>query len=135
MQRLVTVTTVRFDYEAQLFKSCLGAAGIPCLLAGEYVASHIGRADWGHPLGGIRVQVREQDLASAQEVLRLDEKTDVRPVRGPWHSVITGGLLSVPLPLRILLVVLGGPFFLSWVFVAFALAWTSLGDVAPHLKP
>ena len=131
MDKLVTVTTVRFDYEAQLIKSRLQAAEIPCFLAGEYVASLIGRADWGHPLGGICVRVSPADFAEAQEILRplVSETTEaVRLVRPPWHRTITGGLRKVPLAFRVPLIVFGGLY-------AFAMALFLLAAVVSQIAP
>lgn len=128
MESLVTLTTVRFDHEAQLLKSCLRSAGIVCFLRGEYAPSLTGRADWNNPLGGIEIKVAEPDLAAAREILHsaVVETDEVRPARLPWYGTITGGLRRVPLTLRIPLVVLGGPFFLFWAGMLFYAVFGSI---------
>ena len=123
MERLVTLTTVRLEHEAHLIKACLEAANIPCMITGNSAASVIGAHNlhtttWSHPLGGIHIKVREQDLTAAQEVLdasaneydsEYDDETP--PLRQPWYGLIVQGLSWVPLPLRIVLILLGGLYF------------------------
>jgi hypothetical protein len=66
-QRLVTVQQYRELAEAQVAKGVLDSAGIPCCLRDENVA----RLDWvwSNLLGGVRLQVNEQDREAAQAVL------------------------------------------------------------------
>ena len=66
-QRLVTVQQYRDLTEAQVAKGVLDSAGIPCCLRDENAV----RLEWvwSNLLGGVRLQVNEQDREAAQEVL------------------------------------------------------------------
>lgn len=66
-QRLVTVQQYRDLAEAQVAKGVLDSAGIPCYLRDENAV----RLEWvwSNLLGGVRLQVNEQDREAAQEVL------------------------------------------------------------------
>ncbi|HZD76040.1 MAG TPA: DUF2007 domain-containing protein [Acidobacteriaceae bacterium] len=66
-QRLVTVQQYRDLAEAQVAKGVLDSAGIPCCLRDENAV----RLEWvwSNLLGGVRLQVNEQDREAAQEVL------------------------------------------------------------------
>jgi hypothetical protein len=66
-QRLVTVQQYRDLAEAQVAKGVLDSAGIPCCLRDENTV----RLEWvwSNLLGGVRLQVNEQDREAAQEVL------------------------------------------------------------------
>ena len=65
--KLVTVQQYRDLAEAQVAKGVLDSAGIPCCLRDENAV----RLEWvwSNLLGGVRLQVNEQDRAAAQEVL------------------------------------------------------------------
>jgi putative signal transducing protein len=64
---LVTVQQYRDLTEAQLAMGVLESAGIPCYLRDENTV----RMDWFYSnlLGGIRLQVREEDRAAAEALL------------------------------------------------------------------
>jgi hypothetical protein len=66
-QKLVTVTQYRELADALGARGALESAGIPCFLRDENVI----RMDWvwSNLLGGIRLQVSEQDLEAAEAVL------------------------------------------------------------------
>src|ERR1700753_3433851 len=66
-QRLVTVQQDRDLAEAQVAKGVLDSAGIPCCLRDENVA----RLEWvwSNLLGGVRLQVNEEDREAAQQIL------------------------------------------------------------------
>jgi len=66
-QNLVTVATYRDLSEAIVARAALESADIPCFLQDENMI----RMDWGYSnfLGGLRLQVPEQDEARAREVL------------------------------------------------------------------
>ena len=66
-QRLVTVQQYRDLTEAQVAKGVLDSAGIPCCLRDENAV----RLEWvwSNLLGGVRLQVNEQDREVAQAVL------------------------------------------------------------------
>jgi hypothetical protein len=66
-QRLVTVQQYRDLAEAQVAKGVLDSAGILCCLRDENAV----RLEWvwSNLLGGVRLQVNEQDREAAQEVL------------------------------------------------------------------
>jgi Putative prokaryotic signal transducing protein len=66
-QKLVTVQQYRDLAEAQVAKGVLDSAGIPCCLRDENTV----RLEWvwSNLLGGVRLQVNEQDLEAARAVL------------------------------------------------------------------
>jgi hypothetical protein len=66
-QRLITVQQFRDLTDAQLAKGVLDSAGIPSYLRDENLV----RMDWfySNSIGGIRLQVREEDRASAEALL------------------------------------------------------------------
>jgi len=66
-QHLVTVATYRDLSEGIVARAALESADIPCLLKDENLI----RMDWGvsNALGGLRLQVPEQDEARAREIL------------------------------------------------------------------
>jgi hypothetical protein len=66
-QRLVTVQQYRDLAEAQVAKGVLDSAGIPCFLRDE----HAVRLEWvwSNLLGGVRLQVNEENRAAAEELL------------------------------------------------------------------
>jgi hypothetical protein len=66
-QPLVTVATYRDLSEGIVARAALESADIPCLLKDENMI----RMDWGYSnfLGGLRLQVPEQDEVRAREVL------------------------------------------------------------------
>jgi hypothetical protein len=66
-QALVTLRYYRDLPEAQVAKSALESAGIFALLRDENTV----RIDWGYSnaVGGIRLQVRPEDVSAAEEVL------------------------------------------------------------------
>ena len=124
MDRFVTVTTVRLDYEAQIIKSFLESADVTCLISGSNAAGVMGAHNlltttWEHPLGGIHIKVQEQDLVVAQELLQTLESNNPTPNRLPWHAIITRGLGSVPLPFRLLLIIFGMVYLggVVWLFL------------------
>jgi hypothetical protein len=67
LQKLVTVEQYRDLAEAQVAKGVLDSAGIPCCLRDENAV----RLEWvwSNLLGGVRLQVNEQDREAAQAVL------------------------------------------------------------------
>jgi hypothetical protein len=66
-QKLITVRQYRDLTDAQLAKGVLDSAGIPSYLRDENLV----RMDWfySNSIGGIRLQVREEDRASAEALL------------------------------------------------------------------
>jgi hypothetical protein len=66
-QHLVTVAKYRDLSEAIVARAALESADIPCFLKDENMI----RMDWGYSnfLGGLRLQVPEEDVARAQEAL------------------------------------------------------------------
>jgi Putative prokaryotic signal transducing protein len=67
-QRLVTVRQYRELAEAQVAKGALESAGVDCFLRDENAV----RLEWvwSNLLGGVRLQVREEDKDAAEEILR-----------------------------------------------------------------
>jgi hypothetical protein len=117
MEKLVTLTSVRFEHEAEIIKACLEAAGIRCVISGAQAASTAGAINtlnltWDNPLGGISVRVKQSDLEAAQAWLQSLE-TPAEPrrkARSPlveWIAHLERGLRAVPLPLRIFLILFG----------------------------
>ncbi|MDP8263349.1 MAG: DUF2007 domain-containing protein [Candidatus Ancaeobacter aquaticus] len=70
---LVTIATFDKSFEAHMYKSKLEAAGIECFLADENIVG----LNWflSPAVGFIKLQVRESDIARAQNV--MDEKIDM----------------------------------------------------------
>jgi hypothetical protein len=66
-ERWVTVETFRDHFPGIVARSALEAADIPCFLRDENTV----RMDWGvsNAIGGMRLQVMQQDEESAREVL------------------------------------------------------------------
>lgn len=66
-QRLITVRQYRELSEAQVAKGVLESAGIACYLRDENAV----RLEWvwSNLLGGVRLQVREEDREAAEEIL------------------------------------------------------------------
>src|SRR5712692_4451752 len=67
LQRLVTVETFTFPWEAQMAQARLQAEGIHSIIANEHLIRLVALSN---AIGGIQVQVRERDHAAAAEVLR-----------------------------------------------------------------
>jgi hypothetical protein len=65
--KLVTVQQYRDLAEAQVAKGVLDAAGLPCYLRDENALRM--QWVWSNLLGGVRLQVNEQDLEAARAVL------------------------------------------------------------------
>src|SRR5688572_16792433 len=108
MDKLVTVTTVRLDYEAQIIKSFIESSGLTCFVSGSSVggvmgANNLHTTSWEHPLGGIHIKVQERDLETAKELLQSLETNEPTSTQLPWYGIITSGLKRVPLPFRVLL--------------------------------
>jgi hypothetical protein len=72
--KLVTIAKYLYPYEADLAKSRLEAEGIPAFAADEYIV----RFDWfySNAVGGIRLQVAEEDAELAMEILASDLSRD-----------------------------------------------------------
>jgi hypothetical protein len=79
LQKLVTVATYNFPWEAQVAKARLIAFGVPALIAGEHTIRLVALT---YAFGGIHVQVCEADEARAREVLaQLAPLPDIYLVR------------------------------------------------------
>ena len=65
---MVTVQNCLSLPEAQILKSLLEGSGVPTFLPDEYTVQN----DWmlTNAIGGVRVQVRDEDAARAREILR-----------------------------------------------------------------
>src|SRR5437868_5263414 len=66
LERLITVATYAFSWEAQLAKARLASEGITSVLADENAAGFYGP----HAIGGIKLRVREEDRDRATDLLR-----------------------------------------------------------------
>jgi hypothetical protein len=67
LQKLVTVATFTFPWEAQVAQARLAAFGISAFIVGEHAIRMVALS---YALGGIQVQVPERDAAAAREVLQ-----------------------------------------------------------------
>jgi len=65
---LVTIRRFHFVSEAEVVRGFLETSGIPCFVANQIIASH--RVAFGYPQGAVCLQVREQDIESAEELLQ-----------------------------------------------------------------
>jgi len=75
--RLVTVYTALNPAEAQLANSQLEAAGFHSVVTGETAA--LSMDGYGLTVGGIRVQVPEEEAADANLLLRASEDSSTEP--------------------------------------------------------
>ena len=67
MYSFITIATFQFPHEAQIFKSKLESEGIAVFLKDELtVQMH----SYINAIGGIKLQVREPDVASAMDILQ-----------------------------------------------------------------
>jgi hypothetical protein len=71
---LVTIATYSQVYEADLSRAALGVHGIVCFVPDEHIASL--NPAYVPALGGVRLQVSEQDVERALEVLSLHDSED-----------------------------------------------------------
>jgi hypothetical protein len=67
---MTTIATFSKPEEAHLFRMRLGAAGIPAFVQDE----HVVQLYWlySNVIGGVRVQIADDDLAAAREFLAAD---------------------------------------------------------------
>lgn len=73
--RLVTVATFQYSFEAQFARGRLESEGIYCFLADENI---VGIAwIYANAVGGIKLQVREEDAERALEILEEDAEADL----------------------------------------------------------
>ena len=75
--KLVTVYTALNPAEAQLANSQLEAAGFHSVVTGEGAA--LGIEGYALAIGGIRVQVPEDEVADANLLLRASEDSSAEP--------------------------------------------------------
>lgn len=66
---LVTVATFPTAVEANLAKGCLESAGIPAFLKDEQMVGMVWH--WAMALGGVKLQVGEDDAEEALDILAL----------------------------------------------------------------
>jgi hypothetical protein len=67
---LKTIATFSTPEEAHLFRTRLEAASIPAYVLDEYIVQL--NWTWSNAVGGVRVQVSDDDLSSAREFLAED---------------------------------------------------------------
>ena len=101
-QHLVTVRQYRDPFEASIAKSVLDSAGIFSFLKDENTV----RLDWGYSqaIGGIRLQVRPEDLEAAEAVLAQPIPPVIKSDSGDYEqprcpscqSLDIGRLLAAP---------------------------------------
>jgi hypothetical protein len=75
---LVTLRSYRDPIEAELDKALLDAAGVPCVLRDEHLAS----IQWlySNALGGVKLEVDDANLELAREVLKRDGASELASV-------------------------------------------------------
>ena len=69
---MTTIATFSKPEEAHLFRMHLEAAGIPAFVQDE----HLVQMDWfySNAIGGVRVQIADEDVPAAQEFLAADRE-------------------------------------------------------------
>ena len=67
---MVTVATFSKPEEAHLLRMRLEAAGIPAYLRDENISQVWGGSCFSPDLGGVKVEIAEEDMEAAREVLR-----------------------------------------------------------------
>jgi hypothetical protein len=77
---LVTIRRFHFLGEAQVVRGFLESAGIPCFVANQITASH--HSCFAGALGGVCLQVRQQDIESAEELLQQADSEGVEELAG-----------------------------------------------------
>jgi rubredoxin len=75
---VITVRSFSKPEEAHLFRTRLEAAGIPAYVQDE----HMVQMDWfaSNAIGGVRVQIAEEDREAAEEFLAADTPQDLSAV-------------------------------------------------------
>jgi hypothetical protein len=63
---MVTIQTCASLSDAEVICSCLRGSGVQAFLPDEFAAQTV----WSNALGGVRVQVMEEDEARARDILR-----------------------------------------------------------------
>lgn len=76
-ERLETVAAYSYLHDAVFAKSCLESEGIPAVIENENLI----RLDWlfMNALGGLRIQVLDEDAARAREILARPEPSADEP--------------------------------------------------------
>ncbi len=67
---MVTVATFSKPEEAHLLRMRLEAAGIPAYLRDENISQVWGGSCFSPDFGGVKVEIAEEDMEAAREVLR-----------------------------------------------------------------
>jgi hypothetical protein len=76
MEGLVTIKTFTYAHELPIYQGWLEAEGIPCFTKDEYTIQI--NPFYSNALGGIKLQVKEEDVARAMEVLKELETPDLQ---------------------------------------------------------
>ena len=76
---LKTVARFREPYKAHIARGKLEAEGIPAIVLDE----HLVQIDWlySQAIGGVKVQVPEEALKRAQEILAVDHEAELETIR------------------------------------------------------
>jgi hypothetical protein len=82
--KLVTIARYSWPYEAELAKSHLEAAGIMAFVTDEYMVN----LNWfySNAMGGLRLQVAEQDVEAAKEILAQDLSSESDDASGSGYT-------------------------------------------------
>jgi hypothetical protein len=73
MDKFVTLRTYMYPIEAAIFRCKLEAAGIECFLKNELTVQV--NPLYSNAIGGVELQVNEEDVETAEEILREDRNT------------------------------------------------------------
>lgn len=84
---LTTIASFSFPYEAQIARAKLESEGIPAFLADEHTIN----AQWlySNALGGVRLQVPDEFVDRANEVLGYDSESDLIESQGADEPICT----------------------------------------------
>lgn len=91
MDKLVTLATYTYSTESYVLVAKLEAAGISCHLKNEHLLNT--QQFLSNAVGGLEVQVQEQDLASARQILKEVEKEKNEKEEGkapPGYAKLSG---------------------------------------------
>lgn len=118
LESMVTVGAYTSPWEAQLARACLEAEGIDSVVMDE----HLARIWCATTVGGIKLQVREDDASHAAELLR-----NLRPI--PDIHLVTEA--DLPLPQRCPSCKSDNLVLERWSVLGFLGTWLLLGLAIP----
>ena len=96
MDKFVTVKTFTYPLEVAVIRGRLEAEGIECFAQDELTAQV--NPFYSNAIGGVKLQVREQDLRKAIEILEETgylKEADFRPT--PLYTTLDNATFKIPL--------------------------------------